>query len=228
MQLMSCIVVNHCYELIIIQQEKGKLMKSLITLLASTVFGLIFALPANALLIDNTDGTLTSDTSGLMWLQDANLGGAMTWADAFTFVADVNSGAIAGGAGYTDWRLSGGSDCNSNEGGGNCFGSETFELFWELLTEHSTFLSLSDSPFVNGVSDQYWTSTEWTAENALAVDFRAFGAGGQNDWAKTSEFYALLVRDDGGDQSVPEPSIVALLAMGLIGVLGVSKRKART
>lgn len=200
-------------------------MKNLITLLASTLFGLIFALPANALLIDNSDSTLTSDTSGLMWLQDANLGGAMTWADAFTFVADVNSGAIAGGAGYTDWRLSGGSDCNSRESGANCFGSETFDLYWELTMEHGTSISSADSPFTNNTAYRYWTSYEWDADTALMVDFID---GGQNSFAKDGQYSALLVRDVGGDHGVPEPSVVALLATGLIGILGVSRRKART
>lgn len=48
--------------------------------------------------IDNTDGTVTDTTTGLMWMKNANLG-AMSWDSAVAFCEDL----VANG--YDDWRL---------------------------------------------------------------------------------------------------------------------------
>jgi Protein of unknown function (DUF1566)/Divergent InlB B-repeat domain/Bacterial Ig-like domain (group 3) len=52
--------------------------------------------------IDNTDGTVTDTLTSLMWLKDATKSGSLTWADALTYVANLNSNSYLG---YTDWRL---------------------------------------------------------------------------------------------------------------------------
>jgi len=67
---------------------------------------------AEALLIDNNDGTVTqirSDGSVLMWLQNANYvnqawvtGGLMDWNEANIFVAYLNNTNYLG---HSDWRL---------------------------------------------------------------------------------------------------------------------------
>ncbi|MBI5594026.1 MAG: DUF1566 domain-containing protein [Deltaproteobacteria bacterium] len=53
--------------------------------------------------IDHCDGTVTDVATGLMWTQNANLGGVMTWVDAVAYCNNMNAGA--GTYGYTGWRL---------------------------------------------------------------------------------------------------------------------------
>ncbi len=64
---------------------------------------------------DNGNGTITDNLTGLIWLQNANVPGARTWADALTDVENLNrdgtmNGAFAGdksnnGGHQKDWRL---------------------------------------------------------------------------------------------------------------------------
>jgi len=58
---------------------------------------------------DNGDGTITDNTTGLMWEKKSldgslhNATEAYTWERAFAFTAQLNAGS--GFAGHTDWRL---------------------------------------------------------------------------------------------------------------------------
>jgi hypothetical protein len=78
------------------------------------------AIDAVTRFLDNGDGTITDQLTGLMWLQDASClihnyeewesdgwaDGWVPWRDAFLFIAQINSGRLSAcGAGYTDWRL---------------------------------------------------------------------------------------------------------------------------
>lgn len=54
--------------------------------------------------LDNSDGTVTDQATGLMWVQDGTssgcyTGGTLLWADAITFSEGLSF------AGHTDWRL---------------------------------------------------------------------------------------------------------------------------
>ena len=71
--------------------------------------------------IDNGDGTITDNLTGLMWLKDANCAGTiglneeyngrMTWESTFEFVGGINNGTYnisacaSYTASYTDWRV---------------------------------------------------------------------------------------------------------------------------
>jgi hypothetical protein len=48
--------------------------------------------------VDNGDGTITDQATGLMWMQDDS-GQGMVWSDALTYCENVEAG------GYDDWRL---------------------------------------------------------------------------------------------------------------------------
>jgi len=64
----------------------------------------------NPRFIDNSDGTVTDQLTGLMWTQDGNAPGpavcspaiTKTWQGALDYVACLNTNAYLG---YTDWRL---------------------------------------------------------------------------------------------------------------------------
>ncbi|MCB1866469.1 MAG: DUF1566 domain-containing protein [Chromatiales bacterium] len=73
------------------------------------------ATPARATLIDNLDGTVLDDVSGLVWTKNANLAasntfgvggiaatGRMTWDTAQAWIAAMNA---ANYLGFNDWRL---------------------------------------------------------------------------------------------------------------------------
>jgi hypothetical protein len=59
--------------------------------------------------IVTANGTCVTDNlTGLMWAQNANLFGSVTWATALTDIAAMNTNPVATGGylcGYTDWRL---------------------------------------------------------------------------------------------------------------------------
>jgi len=51
------------------------------------------------------DGTVLDRKTGLVWLQDADPAGLVSWEDARRFILDLNSGEVPGNCGYSDWRL---------------------------------------------------------------------------------------------------------------------------
>ena len=161
----------------------------IIPLILGVIFGLTFI--ANAELIDNGDGTITDTNTGLMWLKNANsAGNAMTWEDANAWAESFNF------AGYDDWRLPSGANpdgtiCNSRPSGYNCVETEFWGLYGGYL-----IMTINPGPFENIQYRNYWTSTEWTADpnNAMAQDMED---GGNNDFPKSSLFWAWAVRDEG-------------------------------
>jgi len=102
---------------------------------------------------DNSNGTVTDNLTGLIWLQNANVAGLRNWVDALTAVENLNrdgtmNGTFAGdksngGCHQKDWRLP-----NRNE--------------LASLTDSSNnnpALPSGYSSFFNGVqSDGYWSS----------------------------------------------------------------------
>ena len=83
---------------------------------ALTALFLFFGMTAvsHATLIDNLDGTVTDDTTNLMWLKNANTAGLMNWANAVAWADGLSY------AGYDDWRLPTSDTCTVY----NCTGSE--------------------------------------------------------------------------------------------------------
>jgi len=89
---------------------------------------------------DNLNGTVTDNLTGLMWTKDANLpNGAVTWPNALSYIANMNSGSGYGG--YKDWRL-----------------PNKIEL--HSLTDFKQSFLPSGHPFVNASPTHYpWAST---------------------------------------------------------------------
>ncbi|MQY79226.1 MAG: DUF1566 domain-containing protein [Bacteroidetes bacterium] len=141
-------------------------------------------------LIDNSDGTISYQNSGLMWLKNANYADTrMNWEDANNWAENLEF------AGYDDWRLPSGEDpdgnvCNSDPDG-NCTQTE----FWTLWEGYQIHV-FQPEPFENIGYRSYWTSTEWpeNTDKAMAQDLDDWG---QNDFPKTNEFFAWAVRSAG-------------------------------
>ena len=129
-------------------------------------------------LVDNGDGTVTDNLTGLMWLRDTNClatqyssfdydytpgDGAVTWQHALNFVNSINSGIFSScGAGYNDWRL-----------------PNIIEL--RSLIDHSNYNAAlpTGHPIINLQSEHhfYWSSTtlsENTGYNGSAYAMEIF------------------------------------------------------
>lgn len=108
--------------------------------------------------VDNGDGTITDQSTGLMWLEDASCminnypewetdgwaDGWVPWLDALAFIGRINDGTLSAcGAGHTDWRLP---NVNELESLVNC--SEGQVNQW-----------LMAAGFTGVEGNDYWTST---------------------------------------------------------------------
>jgi len=148
--------------------------------------------------IDNADGTITDNLTGLMWLKDVNCFGSKTWQGALDTVADfdVNPGNYSCKsytAVYDDWRLPNRKELHS-------------------LTDFSQYDPAlpSGHPFLNVQSDYYWSSTTYTFYTyAWGVNIYNGDVGGGNKsninylWpvrtVQTGSFVHLDIKANGQD-----------------------------
>jgi len=185
---------------------------------------------ANAGLISRLGGlAYYDDVADLTWLADANYAktsgysydGRMTWVDANNWAAGLNVG------GNDNWRLadtlSFDASCNTQTSGSYgsygdwCTGSEMGSLFYTALGTVTGLVSANraDGPFKNIQDFTYWSATQQSSGNTLAFDMGSgrtvFGHmyGRANAWAVQSGDVA---------KTVPEPSTLAIFALGMIGL----------
>ncbi len=196
-----------------------------------------------------------TDTN-LTWLADVNAAagsaydtfepgsGKLNWSDANSWAAQLNVGGI------TDWRLPDTVDVgNDGETFTNIYQgvdygynitthSELSYMFFVTLgnsasrdisgaatTCGDTFSCLINTgPFSNLTSPVYWSATAYAAYSPGAWSFDAF-SGFQGWGQKTIAFTAWAVHS-GDVSAVPVPAAVWLFGFGLIGLLGLTRRKA--
>jgi len=54
----------------------------------------------------NSNGTITDNMTGLVWLKDANPGTSpLTWKDCLKYADELNAGIKSGNCGFTNWRI---------------------------------------------------------------------------------------------------------------------------
>lgn len=110
-------------------------------------------------------------------------------------------------------------DCN---GGGvaDCADNEMGFLFWE-----EGISSAAAGPFSNVQTARYWSSTESSSNTDRAWRL-GFGTGGQGADLKVRNRSAWAVRSgDIGVSAVPVPAAAWLFGSGMIGLLGVARRR---
>jgi hypothetical protein len=182
----------------------------------------------------------------ITWLANANAGaatafddgisttdGMMSWQNASNWVASLTVG------GFTEWRLpttlqpdpSCGNQVPTSNGQ-NCTGSEMGHLFHNELggTSFNSML-LSGDPdlvkftnFPNSPPDiVYWSSTAVAGFPDNAYDFN-ITIGKQFSAGKTISLYAWAVHD-GNIGAVPVPAAIWLFGSGLLGLVGMARRK---
>lgn len=198
--------------------------------LCAGVFTLGLAASADAALLSRLGGQAVYDTDlNITWLADANAGagsafddglsnsdGQMAFNNANAWVASLTVG------GFNDWRLPTG---NLTCGGFSpCPNSELGHLFYDELggTVGVPIINSGDPDlglFTNIQSTNefsgYWTSTEDAFDLVLYFTLKQ---GFQGLTGKGNQWSAWAVRD--GDVGVvSEPSIFALLGIGLLGFM---------
>lgn len=195
------------------------------------------------------------DVANLTWLADANAAvgsaydtwapgtGRMSWANANAWAASLNV------AGVTGWRLPDTVDVG-NDGAtytnyyqGVDFGynitahSELSNMFYSVLGNTGyydtsgnatgcsapNYCLTNTGPFSNLRSGNYWSATEYTASTANAWYF-ATDYGKQDLYGKIYNHYAWAVHS-GDVSAVPVPAAAWLFGSGLLGLIGVARRR---
>ena len=203
------------------------------------------SLSANAALVSRLGGlAYYDDVADLTWLADANAAGTtMNWPDANAWAAGLDV------AGVTGWRLPDTIDVG-NDGvtytttyEGVDYGynitthSEMSNMFYNVLGNTGSYDTsgtptgcagpnyclTNTGPFSNIQSYPYWSSTEH-APDTLDAWFFDFYNGWQSVGNKVKSYNAWAVHT--GDASlVPIPASVWLFGSGLLGLVGVARRK---
>lgn len=144
--------------------------------------------------VDNGDGTITDQATGLMWAQDDS-GKGMDWETALAWVQQQNS---ANYLGYSDWRLPNAKELQSivdYSRSPDTTGSAAIDPLFNC-TQITNEGGMADYPF-------YWTSTTHL-ENMGAV-YVAFGRALGWMQSPTSSYYVLYdVHGAGAVRSDPK------------------------
>lgn len=140
--------------------------------------------------VDNGDGTITDERTGLTWEKLDNDSGIhdrdtmYSWSDAFAKVATLNSSVFAG---YSDWRLPNVLELESIMDLGSTYPSVRSE-FSSACPASCTVLDCSCTR-----SGKYWTSTSYRDDPACAWAL-GFDVGDRTGPLKTSTLYVRAVR----------------------------------
>jgi len=163
------------------------------------------------------------DVADLTWLADANAAGTtMNWVDANAWAAGLDVDGVTG------WRLP--SSLNSDGTGPcglayNCSDSEMGNLYYNVLGNPAFGPLTNTGPFSNVQSFIYWSSSEYAPNPSFAWYF-SMSNGRQGSLSKVNGFYAWAVQSGNvGAVVVPVPAAAWLFASGLLGLMGVARRK---
>ena len=179
----------------------------------------------------NLAGTPMNWDTSVAWADNLDFGGFSDWR-----LPTIN---ISTQDGRCDYSTTGGTDCGYNvltanselaymfyENLGNVAYYDTngnrAQTGWDSLNTSFTDALTGDTvSFIDLNRAVYWLGTEY-APNTGGAWYFFTGYGGQNYSNKNDNFYAWAVRDgDIGavDATVPEPSTLAILGLGLLGLI---------
>ena len=204
----------------------------LIGALCTAVFTLISTSSQATLLTRLGGAAAYDDVLDITWTTNANINGLAPWDDQVAWAAGFSLGGIGG------WRLAS-MDVNGDSTIVDCSGvSETVcrdnelgYMFYQNMGVAGPFLhNNTDTLTVDGldllnIQPSYWSGTELDSTSAWAQPFevRPYGPN-----PKFFGDYGWAVRAGDVAATVPEPSVLGLCGIGLLGLLGVRGRKRRT
>ena len=184
-------------------------------------------------------------TTNLTWLENANVNGAMTWSAANAWAAGLNIDGVTGwalpsvtdtGAPGCDYAYSG-TDCGYNvqTTSGSTVYSAMASMYYDTLGSlgycdtsgncPQTGYGLANNYVFASIQDGfYWSATEY-ATNTIGAWAFSFGDGTQGPFLKSDTHYAWAVHAGDVGAGVPEPGTVWLMGVGLVGLLGVRRRR---
>ncbi len=128
-----------------------------------------FALPAYAGdYVDNGDGTITDNSTGLMWQKNTSEN-EMTWKEALAYCEGLELG------GHTDWRL------------------PTIKELRSIVDYEKCDPAIDETVFPNTHSSIYWSGTTYadSTDNAWGVHFLG---GYDHNYGKSTNGHVRAVR----------------------------------
>jgi hypothetical protein len=188
---------------------------------------------ANAALFSRLGGQAAyDDVLNITWITNAGLSGLNDWNNQVAWASDLNY------LGFDDWRLA-----SISVAAGLPTGTSTSVVFCSEATElacrdnelgYMFYQNLGGGIFddltgtqtvgdvtLTDIQSSYWSGTE--AESIFySAWFLTFVEGFQNDIDKNSSMYGWAVRS--GD-TVPVPAAFWLFGSGLLGLVGIARRK---
>ncbi len=216
-------------------------MKALLKVLTTSLVLMMMGYSIQAQAVLTTIGTATYGGSEhyLIW-DDNNNGNSVVWLDYRNNVTNwPNQIAWALGLGsaitsynidpgYTitwdddNWRL----PATVDEVGGSGFGKTNSEMGHLYHTELGKDINSGDFQQLVGSTYWYWSGTEYSSSSANAWQFRFNDGYTSTNHKNRGTAYGLAVRS-GDVSAVPVPAAVWLFGSGLVGLIGVSRRKRR-
>lgn len=202
----------------------------LLSALSASVCSAIFCATASAALLPRLETAPGSgvflayynDALDITWTTDADINGVDTWDNQVAWAAGLTLGGVTG------WRLPS-VDVNGDDvvvdcsGGGvtGCADNEMGYLFWE-----EGITAASSGPF-NNIQNAYWSGTESSTFPTNAYSFN-FLSGNQGTVGKGVARFGWAVHDGDVPAVVPVPAAVWLFGSGLVGLIGIARRKTAT
>jgi hypothetical protein len=205
--------------------KKSRLLSAVCSSVLTLVFTSANAAVAQPLQPRDLDGNIATIEAfydmnlDITWAADANLNGIDTWNNQVAWVTGLTIGTVSG------WRLpsadvDGDGSLVNCQGGGvsGCADNEMGYLYWE-----EGITAAAPGPFNNIQPNSYWTSTEINQTAAMVF---SFGGGSQTFFDKSSlGFFAWPVHSGDVGAVIPVPAAVWLFGTGLIGLIGIARRK---
>jgi len=190
-----------------------------------------FSMPAYATLHNRGGGLIYDDILNITWLQDANYAktsdydsdGMMNWNESVNWANGLVYYDSLRNVYWDDWRLPSvmNIDGSTPIEGYIQSGSEMGHLFYVDLNNVGWKPISNTFPFFNIQADYYWNRELGPLDGCAW--YLNFGLGYQNGRLITGNSYAWAVRD-GDVGSIPEPNIMLLLGLGLIGLAGIRRK----